>query len=133
MIALLAMAAPAPLLAQSGQVITLDDGTMQGEPPQRIRSILLTPGQTCPKPEGNEVVVCAPSESPYRIPVRLRDGPVGPASQSWATRALALDAEARRASGLPFTCSPNGTAGFTGCTNILLQNWAAGRTQPGVP
>lgn len=127
LLAVLIGLSPAPAFAQKAQTITLDDGTVQAEPPQRIRSILLTPGQSCPVAEGNEVVVCAPAESPYRIPTRLRDGPVALNNQSWAVRALDLDAQSRRASGLPFTCSPSGTAGFTGCTNILLQGWAAGR------
>ncbi|OQW48690.1 MAG: hypothetical protein A4S16_06035 [Proteobacteria bacterium SG_bin6] len=104
------------------------DDSYQAEPPQRIRSILVKPGEDCPKAEGNEVVVCAPIESPYRVPRALRDeGPVKPQNQAWGARALVLDEESRRASGIPNTCSPIGTGGQTGCTLQLIQQWQAER------
>lgn len=113
-----------PSVAAAQQV----DETYQAEPPQRIRSILIKPGEDCPKAEGNEVVVCAPIESPYRVPRALRDeGPIKPQNQAWGTRAITLDEVSRRASGIPNTCSPIGTGGQTGCTLQLIQQWQAER------
>lgn len=120
---LMALAAlPGAALAQQA------DDSYQAEPPQRIRSILIKPGEECPKPVGDEVVVCAPLESPYRVPRALRsEGPIPPQNQSWAARALTLDDVSRRASGIPNTCSPIGTGGQTGCTLQLIQQWQAER------
>lgn len=115
-----------PAVAASAQQA---DDSYQAEPPQRIRSILVKPGEDCPKAEGNEVVVCAPIESPYRVPRALRDeGAVRPQNQAWGARALVLDDVSRRASGIPNTCSPIGTGGQTGCTLQLIQQWQAERS-----
>lgn len=124
MIILLAALLAAPAAAPAQQA----DDSYQAEPPQRIRSILIKPGEECPKAEGNEVVVCSPIESPYRVPLALRDeGPIKPKNQAWGARALALDEASRRASGIPDTCSPIGTGGQTGCTLQLIQQWQAER------
>ena len=96
-------------------------------PPDRIRSILVKTGEACPKPIGNEVVVCRTEEDPYRIPKTLRRTETAAANQSWVNRAAIMDEVGRTAAGLPNTCSPIGTGGQTGCATQALRNWGAER------
>lgn len=111
-------------------VAVAQDAPIQGQPPERIRSILLKPGETCP-PAANEheVVVCAPSETPYRIPRRFREAPYTPASNSWVNRVEAIDQVSRVNGAVPGSCSVVGSAGFSGCVQQMIQNWAAERRQ----
>jgi len=97
----------------------------KGEPPKRIRSVLLYGDEKCPTPtNSDEIVVCARGgESPYRIPKNLRELPESPTSQAWGRRAELIE-EVNRA-GLPNSCSPIGSGGQTGCTAQLLRQWAA--------
>jgi len=115
------LAAPAPVLAQA-------DGTVQGAPPQRIRSVLLKPGEICPPSQGDEVVVCSTVDEPYRLPKQFRRVP-NRANRAWAARALELDDVGRVAGGLPNSCSVYGLAGPSGCTLQLLRQWRAEREQ----
>jgi len=110
----------------------------QGRPPERIRSILLKPGEKCPPSTDTEVVVCASIEQPYRIPREFRDRPVTAANNSWVNRAATLDEVGREAGGLPNTCSPVGFGGQGGCLTQMLDRWraerrAAARAQESVP
>ncbi|HEU0044896.1 hypothetical protein [Sphingomonas sp.] len=108
------IASPAPTAAQ--------------EPPQRIRNVQIAKGQACPKPVGDEVVVCSTLEEPYRIPSELRnDQPIARAAGSWVNRAADIDQTSRVAAGLPDTCSPVGTGGQTGCFQAQARQWAADR------
>ncbi|PTS80508.1 hypothetical protein DBR17_10725 [Sphingomonas sp. HMWF008] len=103
-----------------------------GKPPQRIRSILLTGTQKCPTPTNpdEEIVVCARTGEPYRIPKELRnDKPIAAQNQSWVNRAALADEVGRRAAGLPDTCSPTGSGGQTGCSKLRAEQWAADRTE----
>ena len=111
------LAAPAIAAAQAAP---------KGEPPQRIRSVTLTPGQECPKGSADEIVVCSTLDQPYRIPKGLRDtGPIAAQNQSWVNRAATADQVARVAGGLPDTCSPIGSSAATGCALQANQQWAA--------
>lgn len=99
-----------------------------GDPPKRIRSIQLKPGEACPKAaSGDEVVVCRTIENPYRIPTELRDegAKLQPTNQSWVNRAATIDQVGRVAGGLPDTCSPVGTGGQSGCALQANQAYAA--------
>ncbi|MGK6324343.1 hypothetical protein ACMGDM_14845 [Sphingomonas sp. DT-51] len=99
-------------------------------PPQRLRSVALAPGETCPKPTGDEVVVCAPLDEPYRIPKPLRrGGAIAARNQSWSNRVATMDEVGRVAGGLPNTCSAVGTGGQTGCTQAMMRGWFADRQQ----
>ena len=81
----------------------------------RVNQLILYGEQTCPPSTEEEIIVCHKvQESPYRIPAPLRDTP-GPASNSWANRAMELQYVGRTGIG---TCSPTGPGGATGC---LLQ------------
>ncbi|MBY9062661.1 hypothetical protein K7957_06930 [Sphingomonas yunnanensis] len=98
-------------------------------PPQRVRSVALAPGEACPKPAGDEVVVCAPLDEPYRIPKPLRRAEIAAKNQSWVNRVATMDEVGRVAGGLPNTCSAVGTGGQTGCTQSMMRAWAADRRQ----
>lgn len=112
--------AAAPAMAQ--------DDAAQGAPPARVRSVLLKPGEACPAPaSADEVVVCGSLENPFRIPRRLRETKYTPASNSWANRYAALDDASRVSSGIPGTCSPVGSGGFTGCSLQAIRRWAEER------
>lgn len=92
------------------------------DPPRKIRSVMLSAGQKCPPPSSpDEVVVCGNLEDQYRIPKELRnEGPIAPPNQSWAAKQSVNDEVGREAGGLPNTCSPVGTGGQTGCTQVML-------------
>ena len=105
------------------------DNVHSNEPPRRVRSVALTPGEKCPSAPEGEVVVCAPIEEPYRIPKMLRRSEIANATQSWVNRAAAIDEVGRVAAGLPDTCSVVGTGGQTGCTQAMMRAWAAERRQ----
>lgn len=122
LIAALVLLLPASAMAQEAAV--------QGQPPERIRSILLKPGEACPVATAeNEVVVCAPSETPYRIPRQFRQAPYSPASNSWVNRVEVIDQNSRVNGAVPGSCSVVGSAGFSGCVQQMIQNWSAERRQ----
>ena len=115
-LALIAALVTGPALAQDGK------------PPQRIRSVEIRKGETCPKAQSSdEVVVCRTIEEPYRIPSPLRDegAAAQPNNQSWVNRAADVDRTSRVAAGLPDTCSAVGTGGQTGCFQQQARQYAA--------
>ncbi len=94
-------------------------------PPQRIRSVPLQAGQSCPPSTKDEVVVCvAPETDQFRIPKALREEPrTTPDSTSWAVKSDRVMQDNRRV--LPNSCSPIGTGGQTGCGLQAAEAWAA--------
>jgi hypothetical protein len=116
------LASPALAAAQTRQAA--DSQAESGQPPQRIRSVQVQPGQACPKGSADEVVVCStvnPDEQ-FRIPQPLRNTePTSADKQSWVNRAETIDTVGREAAGLPNTCSPVGSGGQTGCVQKLLR------------
>jgi hypothetical protein len=102
-LALPAALAPLPALAQNG----------------RISEIIVYGTDPCPRSTDDEVVVCArkPEAERYRIPDKLREGGSLQSRQSWANRAIAFETYGR--TGIN-SCSPVGPAGFTGCTQQLI-------------
>ena len=111
-----------PLLALT--VLSLALPAVAADPPKRIRSVTLKDGEKCPTSSPDEVVVCAriPQGEQYRIPKELRnEGPVAVKNRSWAARTDTIDEVSREAGGLPNTCSPVGTGGATGCTQVMIQ------------
>ena len=97
-------ALPQPGLAQAGS---------------RVSEIIVYGNDPCPRSTDDEVVVCArkPEAERYRIPEKLRQGGSLQSRQSWANRAIAF--ETQLGNGL-YTCSPVGNAGFTGCTQQVI-------------
>ncbi len=120
-----AQTAPAaPVAQEQGQ----EQGSETGQPPQRIRSVTLGAGQKCPASSTGEIVVCSTLDQPYRIPKELRDdGPIAAQNQSWVNRAATADEVGRVAGGLPDTCSPVGTGGQSGCSQMRARAFAAER------
>jgi hypothetical protein len=116
LIALAALTLPVAATAQDAA---------QGSPPQRIRNVQLLPGETCPKAQGDEVVVCATLSDQFRIPSNLREPANPAANQSWASRAEAAMDDNRKV--LPGSCSPVGSNGATGCAQKAAEAWAAER------
>ncbi len=97
------LVAPSPALAQNS----------------KISEIIVYGTDPCPRSTDDEVVVCArkPEAERYRIPERYRQGGSRQARESWANRAIAFETYGR--TGIN-SCSPVGAAGFTGCTQQLI-------------
>lgn len=85
---------------------------------EKVKQVFVYGDDPCPAGAGEEIVVCArmPDNERYRIPKDLRTDPNDPRVQSWANRARSL--ETVGASGTN-SCSPTGSAGFTGCFQQL--------------
>lgn len=97
------------------------------EMPERISFLVAFGDEKCREPEGDEIVVCAtvPENERYRIPLALRKKERVVTDRSWASAVETLDSFA--ADLRPNSCSVNGTGGFTGCTQKMLQQWFAER------
>ncbi|MFD1788911.1 hypothetical protein ACFSC3_15200 [Sphingomonas floccifaciens] len=95
------------------------------QPPQRIRSITIQPGEKCPESTASEVVVCAPpDQDQYRIPKALRDEPkTDVQSISQSVRMERVMEDNRRV--LPGSCSPIGMNGQSGCGQKAAEAWIA--------
>ena len=121
-LALALIALPVAAFAQDQQAQT-------GQPPQRVRSIQLKPGEKCPPSTSTDVVVCGTMSEPYRIPKELRDAyPIPAQNQSWVARTQTADDIGRTAGGLPDTCSPVGSGGQSGCALQANKQWVAEKT-----
>ena len=98
-----ALVAPAPVLAQSAP----------------ISEIIVYGTDPCPRSTDDQVVVCArkPESERFRIPERYRQSGSRQSRESWANKAIAFETYGR--TGIN-SCSPVGPAGFTGCTQQLI-------------
>lgn len=120
---------PAGALAQTAPTSSTARAQAEtGRAPSRIRNVQLTGNDKCPTAQGDEIVVCSrisPDEQ-YRIPKQLRNTAEPAAqNQSWINRTAAADQVGRVAGGLPDTCSPVGTGGQTGCSQMWARAYAA--------
>lgn len=97
------------------------------EMPERISFLVAFGTEKCREPVGDEIVVCAnvPENERYRIPLALRKKEQVVTDRSWTSAVETLDSFARDLR--PNSCSVNGSGGFTGCTQKLLQTWFAER------
>ncbi len=121
---LLLLALPLPALAQDSEY----GDAQQSTPPERISFLVTFGEEKCPEAQGDEIVVCAvqPEGDRYRIPKKLRETEeVSLGGGSWTSAVESLDSYSRAV--LPNSCSVNGSAGFTGCTQQMLQQWFAER------
>ena len=84
----------------------------------RVSEIIVYGTDPCPRSTDDTVYVCArkPDSERYRIPEKFRTGS-RQERESWARKALAF--ETYGATGIN-SCSPVGPAGFTGCTQKLI-------------
>ena len=98
-----ALFAPMPALAQGS----------------KISEIIVYGTDPCPRSTDDQVVVCArkPEGERYRIPERYRQSGPRQTRESWANKATAFETAGR--TGIN-SCSPVGPAGFTGCTQQLI-------------
>ena len=85
----------------------------------RVSEIIVYGTDPCPRSTDDEVVVCArkPESERFRIPERYRQAGPRQTRESWANKALAFETYGR--TGIN-SCSPVGPAGFTGCTQQLI-------------
>lgn len=92
----------------------------------RVNQLVIFEGDACPPSTGDTINVCAilPGSERYRIPENLRNNPDAPENQSWTNKAIALSYVGREGIG---SCSTSGPAGFTGCSQQLINQWAAER------
>jgi len=112
---------PAPEAAQAAPPVA--------EP--RVNQLIIYGDDPCPQSQDpNEVTVCArlPDDDRYRVPPNLRNNPNDPASQAWAGRAIELSYVGRTGAE---SCSPVGSAGFTGCFNQIVSQARAERRAEG--
>ncbi len=86
---------------------------------QRVNEIIVYGTDPCPRSTDDEVVVCArkPESERFRIPENLRQGGSLQSRQAWANRAIAFETYGK--TGIN-SCSPVGPAGFTGCSQQLI-------------
>jgi hypothetical protein len=102
------------------------------DPPTRTVTTTVYGNDPCPKPRGDEIIVCGrePEGERYRIPKRFRTGPRvdSGASASWASRVAGLE-DAQRFT-RPNSCSAIGSNGQTGCTQAMLHQWYMERHMP---
>ena len=84
-----------------------------------VSEIIVYGTDPCPRSTDDDVVICArkPEAERFRIPEKLREGGSYQSRQSWANRATAFETYGR--TGIN-SCSPVGPAGFTGCTQQLI-------------
>ncbi len=123
---MLRLALAAALLALPTLASAQDQQAQTGQPPQRVRSLTLKPGEKCPPSTSTDVVVCGTLSEPYRIPKSLRDDkPIPAQNSSWVARTETADEIGRVAGGLPDTCSPVGSGGHTGCTQQMINRYYA--------
>jgi hypothetical protein len=118
----------ASVLIGSTNVIAEDEVVpTASEMPERISFLVAFGDEKCREPEGDEIVVCAtvPENERYRIPLALRKKERVVTDRSWSSAVETLDSFA--ADLRPNSCSVNGTGGFTGCTQKMLQQWFAER------
>lgn len=104
-----------------------DTTPASSEMPERISFLVAFGEEKCREPVGDEIVVCAnmPENERYRIPVALRKKERVITDRSWSSAVEALDSFASDLR--PNSCSVNGSNGFTGCTQKMLQQWFAER------
>ncbi len=95
------------------------------DPPARTVTTTVYGADPCPKPKGDEIIVCArePEGERFRIPKRFRSGPrvESGGSASWASRVAGLE-DAQRVT-RPNSCSAIGSNGQTGCTQAMIRQW----------
>lgn len=94
-------------------------------PPSRMLAVIVYGADSCPTGEAGETVVCArkPEADRYRIPQPLREEAAdkSPAARAWGSRVQELDEAS--AFTRPEGCSPVGSAGISGCTQLWFHQW----------
>jgi hypothetical protein len=126
-IALAALAAASPALAQQPGVAVPGAAAVAGPDDVRVNQLIIYGTDACPQSQDpNEVTVCArlPEDDRFRLPPNLRQNPNDPASQAWAGRATELSYVGRTGAQ---SCSTVGGGGFTGCFDQMARQAVAER------
>lgn len=113
--------------AASASLAQEDEAPSPSEMPERISFLVAFGEEKCREAVDDEIVVCAtlPENERYRIPIALRKTETVVTDRSWSSAVETLDSFARDLR--PNSCSVNGSAGFGGCTQKMLQLWFAER------
>jgi len=111
---------------------------LAAEPPERVITLVVYGDDPCPTDAGKqeEIVVCArkPEAERYRIPKALREKAEPMGGPGWASQVAMMEQAGQAIT--PNSCSPNGSYGFTGCTQAMLRQWYAEkrmRESAGIP
>jgi hypothetical protein len=110
------------ILISAAMLAAVSPASAEDAPTERVSTLLVYGDDPCPKSTAEEVVVCArqPESERYRIPKKLRKRDYNEARDgSWAGTAKVLEMVNQQ--GLPNSCSPIGSYGFTGCFARFLQ------------
>ncbi|UVO54565.1 hypothetical protein [Sphingomonas sp. SUN039] len=115
-----------PSLAIAIALATLSSVPAQAaDPPKTTTTTTVFGNDPCPKPRGDEIIVCArePEGERYRIPKQFRTKPreESGGSASWASRVAGLE-DAQRFT-RPNSCTAIGSNGQTGCTQAMIRQW----------
>jgi hypothetical protein len=106
--------------ASAGQALAAEPPA--ANPPEKIATLVVYGNDPCPRSTNDEIIVCArePESERYRIPKRFRGKKPknAPAVEAWNNTVRQLDFVSR--AGLPDSCSPVGSGGFTGCYQQFL-------------
>jgi hypothetical protein len=97
--------------------------------PETVSTLVVYGNDPCPRSTSDEIIVCArePESERYRIPKRFRGKKPknAPAVEAWSNTVRQLDYVSR--AGLPDSCSPVGSGGFTGCYQQFIARARAER------
>jgi hypothetical protein len=97
--------------------------------PETVSTLVVYGNDPCPRSTSDEIIVCArePESERYRIPKRFRGKKPknAPAVEAWNNTVRQLDYVSR--AGLPDSCSPVGSGGFTGCYQQFIARARAER------
>lgn len=108
----------APIYAQSAPA---------GPDDARVRQVIVYGDDPCPVGEGDEILVCARQEEKdrYRIPKELRGEEIGSTkNEAWTSRVRSIEYVGV---GGTQSCSPVGSAGFSGCFSKIAKQAKAER------
>lgn len=86
---------------------------------ERVNAVIVYGNDECPKPQGDEITICArkAEKERYRIPQGLRETPSA-SSASWNSRVLAYERVGKTGT---MSCTPTGVGGWTGCSQKLIE------------
>ena len=107
--------APLPAMAQSA-------------PGEKVNQLIVYGDDPCPASADGSITVCARKEEAerFRIPAPLRDNPNAAVNQGWTDKVKAY--ETVGAAG-PYSCSPVGSGGASGCMAKLINQAYAEKKQ----
>ncbi len=121
-LSMLLVAAPLALLA----AVPMPASAQEAASSDRVNMVIIYGDDPCPPSAGNEITVCARKDEGerYRIPAPFRGTSPSPENESWNSKVLAYE---RVGAFGAQSCSPVGSAGWTGCEAQMIHNAAVER------